>query len=72
MREMFGFSLEVCGSRLEGGGRGVVVREGRVPSGHLVGLYPGTLVSLLYCSIYRLVHVFYWYSLCVVHVPVHV
>ena len=48
MRELFGFSLEVCGSQLEGGGRGVVVREGGVPSGHLVGLYPGTLVFVIF------------------------
>lgn len=41
MADVFGFSVEVCRSRLEGGGRGVVVRRGRVPLGHLVGLYPG-------------------------------
>ena len=41
MRGVFGFCVEVCVSQLEGGGRGVVVREGPVPAGHLVGLYPG-------------------------------
>ena len=41
MADVFGFSLELCVSQLEGGGRGVVVREGTVPLGHLVGLYPG-------------------------------
>lgn len=41
MADVFGFSVEVCGSKLEGGGRGVLVRGGRVPLGHLVGIYPG-------------------------------
>lgn len=41
MADVFGFSVEVGRSRLEGGGRGVLVTGGRVPLGHLVGIYPG-------------------------------
>ena len=41
LHEVFGFSLELSASRLEGGGRGVMVGRGRVPEGHLIGLYPG-------------------------------
>lgn len=40
----FGFCLEVCESRLVGGGRGVAISQGKVPTGHLVALYPGTYV----------------------------
>ena len=52
--EEFGFCLEVCASRLEGVGRGVAVSQGRVPSGHLVGLYPGKLLWLRYQLAYGL------------------
>ena len=41
MKELFGYSLELSVSKLAGGGRGVMVKEGHVPKGHLVGLYPG-------------------------------
>ena len=44
--EEFGFCVDVCDSRLEGGGRGVVVSEGKVPTGHLVALYPGMHLCL--------------------------
>ena len=50
MREVFGFTLEVCPSQLAGAGRGVVVTEGRVPSGHLVGLYPGMHINTCICN----------------------
>ena len=41
--EEFGFCLDVCESRLVGGGRGVALSQGKVPAGHLVALYPGKL-----------------------------
>ncbi|CAI8025140.1 SET domain-containing protein 9, partial [Geodia barretti] len=41
--EEFGFCLDVCESRLTGGGRGVAISQGKVPAGHLVALYPGTV-----------------------------
>lgn len=41
MKEMFGFSLELGQSKIAGGGFGVLVKEGIVPPGHLVCLYPG-------------------------------
>lgn len=45
LRKEFGFSLEVCTSHLKEGGKGVIVTDGRVPSGHLVGLYPGMTMN---------------------------
>ena len=41
MKEVFGYSLELGESKIVGGGFGVLVKEGCVPPGHLVGLYPG-------------------------------
>lgn len=41
MNEMFGYSLELGESKIVGGGFGVLVKEGTIPPGHLVGLYPG-------------------------------
>ena len=41
MREVYGFTLALRDSSLQGGGRGVFVSSGRVPEKHIVGLYPG-------------------------------
>ena len=49
MKEAFGFELELRESHLVGGGRGVVVSEGHVHAGHIVGLYPGELSHVYEC-----------------------
>ena len=41
MREVYGFTLALRDSSLQGGGRGIFVSSGRVPEKHIVGLYPG-------------------------------
>ena len=42
---MYGFSLALRTSELQGGGSGVFVSSGVVPEGHIVGLYPGRFPS---------------------------
>lgn len=53
MMKVFGFTLERQTSMLPGlSGRGVFLKDGKVPAKHIVALYPGTyMYSVVLCCI---------------------